>query len=151
MPLPSREELEKIIKDEGFELSNEKFRITKLGQAHYVTGLSVSDINNGPHVPRRMKRRLREELYFCRKYGIVGHLSRIGEPTIQSGVNRLNGYVHYVAHIEAAISQRLNLIGKSFSREMAASQVTIRSIPMSPVTSFAMWTKVKFLSATKRI
>lgn len=105
--LPSREELEKIIKEEGFELSHKKFRVTKIGQAHYVTGLSVSDADGGPHVPRWMKRRLRTELFFCKKFGIRGHLSRVGEPTIQAGVNRLDGYVHYVSHIEVSVSKRL--------------------------------------------
>lgn len=104
--LPSREELEKIVRAEGFELSNEKFRISKQGQAHYVTGLSISD-QNGPHVPRRMKRRLRQELYYCKKYGIGSHLLRIDERTIQSGVNRLDGTVHYVSHIESRLSEAL--------------------------------------------
>ncbi len=42
--LPTRQDLEKILNEEKFKLSQKKFRITKLGQAHYVTGLSVSDI-----------------------------------------------------------------------------------------------------------
>lgn len=103
--LPSRDELEKILEGAGFQLNSEKFRQTQIGQAHYVTGLSVSDIN-GPHVPRQMKRRLRQELYYSTKFGIDDHLSRIEEET-QSGVNRLDGTVHYVSHIETRISQRL--------------------------------------------
>ena len=104
--LPSKEELQEVIEKQGFKISNEKFRITKLGQAHYVTGLSVSD-PKGPHVPRMMKRRLRQELYYCGKFGVGRHLLRIGEPTIQSGINRLDGTVHYVAHIETAKSQTI--------------------------------------------
>ena len=61
--LPSRKEIEKVIEDEGFQINEEKFRYTKIGQAHYVTGLSISDVA-GPHVPRRMKHRLRQELYY---------------------------------------------------------------------------------------
>ncbi|MDO8979353.1 MAG: reverse transcriptase family protein [Afipia sp.] len=104
--LPSKAELEKILNQEGFQLNSQKFRQTKLGQAHYVTGLSVSDVN-GPHIPRQMKRRLRQELHYIKKFGMDGHLSRIGEATFQSGINRLDGTINYMRHIETRISQRL--------------------------------------------
>lgn len=104
--LPSRAELEKIIESEGFQLSNEKFRVTKLGQAHYVTGLSISD-ENIPHAPRNMKRRLRQELYYCKKYGIPNHLGRLGYDYIQGGINRIDGTVHYVSHIETENSEKI--------------------------------------------
>ena len=105
--LPSKNELEKIVLEEGFQLSAEKFRITKLGQAHFVTGLSISD-PSGPHVPRRMKKRLRQELYYCKKFGIGNHLSRVDADTsLQSGVNRLDGTVRYVSHVKSNISHQL--------------------------------------------
>lgn len=104
--LPSRAELERIIESEGFRLNGEKFRQTKIGQAHYVTGLSISDVK-GPHVPRRMKRRLRQELYYCKKFGTKDHLDRTDDASLQVGVNRLNGTVNYVSHIETRISRRL--------------------------------------------
>lgn len=104
--LPSRTELEKILKEEGFQLNGKKFRQTKIGQTHYVTGLSVSDANS-PHVPRRMKQRLRQELYYSKKFGTKDHLYRTGDATLQSGINRLDGTVNYVSHIETRISQRL--------------------------------------------
>lgn len=104
--LPSRAGLETIIEDEGFQLNGEKFRQTKIGQAHYVTGLSVSDFN-GPHAPRWMKRRLRQELYYCKKFGTNDHLGRADDVSLQSGVNRLNGTVNYVSHIDTRICHRL--------------------------------------------
>jgi RNA-directed DNA polymerase len=104
--LPSRTELERIIESEGFQLNGEKFRQTKNGQAHYVTGLSISDAK-GPHAPRRMKRRLRQELYYCKKFGTKDHLDRTNDTSLQAGVNRLNGMVHYVSHIETRIFHQL--------------------------------------------
>jgi retron-type reverse transcriptase len=105
--VPTKSELEKIVTEEGFNLRAEKFRITKLGQAHYVTGLSISD-PNGPHAPRRMKRKLRQELYYSKKYGIEDHLSRASneDSTFQREVNRLDGTVQYVSHIEEYSSNR---------------------------------------------
>ncbi|MHB1543869.1 MAG: reverse transcriptase family protein, partial [Acidiferrobacter sp.] len=96
--LPDRAEIALEVESEGFVLSEKKFRITKPGQAHYVTGLSVSD-PDGPHVPREMKRNLRQELYYCRKFGIEEHLVR-RKQTVRTGVNRLDGTVSYVSFIE---------------------------------------------------
>ncbi|MCH7495763.1 MAG: RNA-directed DNA polymerase [Candidatus Marinimicrobia bacterium] len=98
--VPKKEIIKTILDEEGFCLSERKFRITKPGQAHYVTGLSVSD-SKLPHAPRVMKKNLRQELYYCGKYGIENHLGKIGvDDTLQQGINRIDGYVKYVSHIE---------------------------------------------------
>lgn len=106
--IPSKEEIEELLQGEGFFLSERKFRITKLGQAHYVTGLSVTD-KQFPRAPRSMKRRLRQELYYCTKYGVVNHLTRIDgfQDFIRRGVNRLDGTVRYIANIEEAAQPTL--------------------------------------------
>jgi len=96
--LPSKVEITSELEKEGFSLSIEKFRITRLGQAHFVTGLSISDPVR-PHVPRVMKRKLRQELYYCRKYGIEEHLDRRQE-NARAGLNRIDGTVKYVSFIE---------------------------------------------------
>ncbi len=103
--LPSFGEILSALAAEGFELSKSKFRIAKRGQAQFVTGLSVSDCTR-PHAPKRMKRRLRQELYYAEKFGIDDHFNRIGVPLFQ-GVSRLDGTVRYVAFIEEAMSRKL--------------------------------------------
>ena len=48
-----------------------------------------------------MKKVLRQELYYCAKYGIINHLQKIDiDQTLQGGINRIYGYVKYVTHIE---------------------------------------------------
>jgi hypothetical protein len=120
--LPSKEELKNVILSEGFELSREKFRVTKVGQQHYVTGLSVSD-PKAPHVPRRMKRRLRQELYYCQKFGFSEHISRVMDEnsTEQAEVNRIDGLVHYVANIETRKSNQIKSLWRSILDEEALS------------------------------
>jgi len=54
-----------------------------------------------------MKRRLRQELHYCKKFGIGSHLLRIDEPRVQAGVNRLDGTVHYVSHVESRLHETL--------------------------------------------
>ena len=108
--LPKKEEIKEILKEEEFILSERKFRITKPGQAHYVTGLSVTD-KLFPRAPRDMKKLLRQELYYCKKFGIEEHLCSISAEAhyindyganeiVRRGVNRLDGMVRYVANIE---------------------------------------------------
>ncbi len=103
--IPDKIEISKILSECGFELNEQKFYVSVPGQSHYVTGLSVSD-GRGPRAPRRMKRRLRQELYYSRKYGIIDHIDHIDrfqdwpEYTPQMHVNRIDGFVRYVSHIE---------------------------------------------------
>ena len=100
--LPTKSEVADVLQTEGFILSQSKFRVTKRGQSQFVTGLSVTD-SKRPHVPRAMKRRLRQELYYCRKKGIQEHLAKIGE-ALTNGVNRIDGTVTYVSFIEKGTS-----------------------------------------------
>lgn len=104
--VPSRLDVASIVESEGFQLAPGKFRVTTIGQAHFVTGLSVSD-PKAPHVPRNFKRQLRQELFYCQKYGIAEHLNKVGEGTYQRGVNRIDGSIKYLASIESAIGEGL--------------------------------------------
>jgi len=99
--VPSRDEIASLLETEGFVMSKRKFRITKPGQAHYVTGLSVTD--QKPRIPRKMKKQLRQELYYCRRFGIREHLGRISgysDDIDYAGVCRIDGTVRYVSYIE---------------------------------------------------
>jgi hypothetical protein len=96
--VPALVEVMRAIEAEGFQASARKQRLTKAGQAHFVTGLSIQDAKR-PHVPKPMKRKLRQELYFAGKFGIAEHLVNLKE-NIAGGVNRLDGMVRYVSFVE---------------------------------------------------
>lgn len=96
--LPTKTELRNLLRHHKFALSERKFRLSKRGQAHFVTGLSVAE-NDYPHAPREMKRQLRQELYYCRKFGLAAHAARKSESP-QKMFNRLYGLVSYVSFIE---------------------------------------------------
>lgn len=104
LQLPERGQLEEVVLRQGFTLSESKYRVTKRGQAHFVTGLSISD--TVPHVPKRMKRRLRLELYYCNRFGVAEHLRRRGK-VLQKEVNRLDGLIRYVSGIELQNQKQL--------------------------------------------
>lgn len=105
--VPSREEVEAVLTKNGFDLSVEKFRVTKPGWKHFVTGLSVE--TETPRIPKYKKRRLRQELYYIQKYGMKGHLEKIsgkkcsgGE--VAQGINRIDGTVSYISYFERKFS-----------------------------------------------
>jgi RNA-directed DNA polymerase len=107
--LPDLGALRRLVEAQGFVLAEQKTRRSKIGQTHYVTGLSISDPLQ-PHVPRARKRRLRQELYYAGKFGLGDHFRHVGinDPrVIQQEVNRLDGTVRFVAHHEPAMASRL--------------------------------------------
>jgi hypothetical protein len=100
--LPNIDEVTRCIASHGFRIADAKTRMSKRGQAHYVTGLSISD-DAQPHAPRKKKRILRQELYYASKFGLDEHFRHRGindSRIIQMEVNRLDGLIKYVAHHE---------------------------------------------------
>jgi len=119
--LPDLEAIRDILSVNGFALAEHKTRRSRIGQAHFVTGLSVSD-PAGSHVPRAKKRRLRQELYYAGRYGLADHLHHLGvndDRVVQQHVNRLDGMVRFVAHQEPAMATRLRSQWRSLLRDNA--------------------------------
>ncbi len=107
--LPTIEDVTEIIDANGFTIANDKTRILKRGQNFYVTGLSVSDPKT-PHAPRKMKKKLRQELYYAKKYGLYEHIAHLGiidEAGPQRYINHLDGLVKYVAFHEPNLAKTI--------------------------------------------
>lgn len=63
------------LKKYGFYLNEKKTRSILNSQRQTVTGIVVNDRLN---VPYDYRRRIRQEVYYCCKYGVEGHLAKIG-------------------------------------------------------------------------
>ena len=63
------------LKNLSFLLNEQKTRIQRPGQQQTVTGIVV---NEKMSIPADFRRKLRQELYYCRKFGIQEHLQKIG-------------------------------------------------------------------------
>jgi len=88
-----RPELKKM----GFLLNEQKTRIQRCGQQQSVTGVVV---NEKPNVSMACRRKLRQELYYCQKYGVAEHLRRTGlELPEKAYLQHLLGKVNYVLQI----------------------------------------------------
>lgn len=106
--LPGKEEVVQILQRNGFNLNEAKFRLTKRGQPQFVTGLSVFD-SEYPRIPKQIKRRLRLELYYINKYGLLEHFKRIGAPDFAYNYcyNRIRGIIDYINAIEPDLAEKL--------------------------------------------
>jgi RNA-directed DNA polymerase len=122
--LPGVAEIESLVEAEGFKLSATKSRTIKRGQAQFVTGLSIGDPER-PHVPRDMKHKLRQELFYCKKFGIDEHLVRVRERP-RAGLMRLDGLVRYVSFIEKDSNDSYSSVWESL---LARDDKTVRPSP----------------------
>lgn len=82
----------------GFFLNHSKTVTAKYGQRQTVTGLVV---NEKLSVPKAYKRKLKQELYYCRKYGVESHLARKGVTMpADRYLSVLTGRLNYILSIE---------------------------------------------------
>lgn len=103
----------------GFRLNERKTKCTDSHHRQMVTGLVVNDKVN---VPSSYRRRLRQEIYYCQKFGVQSHLRQIGsDDDPQRYLHRLLGQVGFV--LSASPGQKEMLDCRQWLRqELAAAQ-----------------------------
>ena len=85
------------LKKMGFLLNEQKTRIQRPGQQQTVTGIVV---NAKLSIPADYRRKLRQELYYCRKFGILEHMQKIGLEIPENTYRmQLLGKVNYVLQV----------------------------------------------------
>lgn len=106
--LPGKEEIETILIPYGFTQNESKFKITKRGQAQFVTGLSVFD-GQYPRVPKHIKRKIRLQLHYIQKFGLMDHFERTGveDFAYEFYYNKVRGMVDYINAIEPDLAEKL--------------------------------------------
>ncbi len=67
--------VKKNLRKLGLELNKDKIRVLYRHQRQIITGLVVNDKIN---VQRTYKKKIRQEIYYIKKYGLDNHLERIG-------------------------------------------------------------------------
>lgn len=92
-----REHVRMQLRQMGFFVNDRKTVVAGQGQRMQVTGLTV---NERIAVPRSYRRRLRQQLYYCRKYGLDSHMERARITLSGSEYLRsLLGKVNYVLSV----------------------------------------------------
>jgi len=97
----SPEEVMVFVQDQlkplGLFLNRNKTQVLRAGQRQVVTGLVV---NEKIGIPAHDLRALRQELYYCRKYGVSSHMARLGISESEAHyLMRLLGRVNYVLQV----------------------------------------------------
>lgn len=88
-----KQELRKM----GFFLNSKKTTVVYSGQKKMVTGIVVNEKLNASATYRR---KLRQELYYCKKHGVEDHIRRLGlEIPASAYIMQLLGRVNYVLQI----------------------------------------------------
>lgn len=94
--------VEDTLQKYGFSANKEK---TRIGKNHkMVTGLLIEE--NTLKVPKYFKRRLKQEIYYCKKFGVFSHLQNTGE------INRVNfreylyGKAYYIKMVEPKTGEK---------------------------------------------
>lgn len=75
-PIPLIEKVKNYLMAMGFSLNDSKTQVIRQGHRQTVTGIVV---NQKQQVPSGYRRRIRQEIYYCRKYGVRSHILRAGE------------------------------------------------------------------------
>ena len=103
------------LKKMGFLLNEQKTKIQRSGQQQTVTGIVV---NEKLSIPADYRRKLRQELYYCRKFGIREHLQKIGLDIPEDAYRmQLLGKINYVLQLHPddrdMIAAKNQIIAKS--------------------------------------
>lgn len=91
----------KLLLAEGFPVNSRKTRVLHSGDKHQITGV-VSNVRM--QAPSEYRKKLRQEMYYLRRYGLAGHLAHTGDPRyFRNGIvneefylNSILGRINYV-------------------------------------------------------
>jgi len=95
-----------ILNEEGFYQNDGKLRILRKGQRQEITGLTINE--QRVCVPKAYKRKLKQEIYFCQKYGYEEHQKYIGDYH-RYYKEHLYGKAYFVYMIEPEVGKKLLL------------------------------------------
>lgn len=97
-------EVSALLESQDWVLNKRKIRFMRRGGPQYVTGLYVG-CDDYPRVPRRLKRRLRQRLYYMAKYGIEDVQGRHRNESMSP--SSAFGWASYVRQMEPDVAVRL--------------------------------------------
>ena len=103
-----------IIRDEGFAVNLDKTHTSFKHQRQEVTGLIVN--GDKVHVSQKFKKRFRQEIYYCKKYGVQSHLKHINDHHAFYK-EHMYGQAYFINMVEPSLGQELLRLLDSISWE----------------------------------
>ena len=80
----------------GLKLNNDKIHIVKNSSSQNVTGIVV---NEKVQLSSKYRKKIRQEIYYIKKYGLESHIKRINMIDKEKYLNSLYGKINYVLQI----------------------------------------------------
>lgn len=96
--------LVKIIESYSFHINDKKTKYYEEPYRKIVTGLIVKQ--DGVYVPKKFKRTLKQEIYYCKKLGVASHLENTGNNERVAFKEYLYGKAYYVNMVEPKQGQK---------------------------------------------
>ena len=93
--------IKKTIQSFGFQINNSKTTIYSKGQPKFITGLVVQ--NGTVRIPKKLKRELKKEIYYCQKFGVTNHLINSGAKKFINYREHLYGKAYYIFMVEPEV------------------------------------------------
>ena len=72
------------LREKGFFLNRKKTLLAPAQKRQTVTGIVV---NEKPNLPSDYRRKIRQEVYYCRRFGVSGHLARLSSDPSAPGAS----------------------------------------------------------------
>jgi RNA-directed DNA polymerase len=95
--------IKSIVKKQGFLLNDAKTRVRYSNQRQMVTGLIV---NQKLAVPKETIKKLRQEIYYCKKYGVIGHM-RVEQISRSGFIEHLYGKAYFIKMVTPELGREL--------------------------------------------
>lgn len=92
-----------VLQNNGFRLNDSKTKEFFPGQPKRITGLIVQ--NGLIRVPRKFKRTLKQEIYYCKRYGVALHLENTRAHKTINYREYLYGKAYYINMIEPELGK----------------------------------------------
>lgn len=75
-----------------------------------------------PRLPKRVKRHLRQELYYAAKYGLLNHLEKIGIQEPLSYIRRIDGLIAFMYSVEPKCAHNFDIIWQEILLKLKCPQ-----------------------------
>ena len=100
--------LKTVLRENHFKINNSKTRVMRRNAQQRVTGVVVND---KLQVPKKIRKKLRQEVYYLEKFGVEAHLSKIAEKRAYH-IEHLMGVANHILHINPKDNSTKELLDK---------------------------------------
>lgn len=87
-----------LLKKYHFRLNYDKIRIIKHSKRQMITGIVV---NEKLSIKKECKKKIRQEMYYIKKYGLANHLKYINITNKNKYINTLIGKINFILQVES--------------------------------------------------